>query len=312
MRDIRTTVAALVVLGALLIAPGAPAAPPLDLAGADALAASHGGSSGDLLGKWAAKASLAEILYVLRRAPGELGEAEAPLVEEALRKAASDRHALRARLVARLTMVAPRQFKKQLDLLAEGGAAPPRVRASVFRVAALLPGTGSYETYGRAVRLGLQYGLAEGRAANEPPIELRFWPTGDDDPGRTAAALDSALETCAVVVGELLSVPTMSIATGARIARAVVVSPTAPTRTWAKSGPACSRSVPRPRAARPRSLAPAARDRRAVSACSIPPRPGTAAWASSSPSPPSRSGFRWFGATPTRRAPRTSTPRFAR
>ena len=42
-----------------------------------------------------------------------------------------------------------------------------------------------------------------------------------------AAALDSALETSGVVVGELLSVPTVSLATGARIARAVLVSPTA-------------------------------------------------------------------------------------
>jgi ABC-type branched-subunit amino acid transport system substrate-binding protein len=236
MRMIRTA-AAVIVLGALLIAPATWAAPPLDLAGADALAASHGGSSGDLLGRWATKASLAEILYVLRRPPGELGEAEAPLVEEALRKAASDRHALRARLVARLTMVAPRQFKKQLDLLAEGGAAPPRVRASVFRVAALLPGTGSYETYGRAVRLGLQYGLAEARGPGEPPIELSFWPTGDDDPGRTAAALDSALESSAVVVGELLSVPTMAIATGARIAHATLVSPTATDESVGEVGP---------------------------------------------------------------------------
>jgi ABC-type branched-subunit amino acid transport system substrate-binding protein len=237
MRDTRTTVAALVVLGALLIAPGAPAAPPLDLAGADALAASHGGSSGDLLGKWAAKASLAEILYVLRRPASELRESEAPLVEEALKKTPGDRHALRARLVARLAMVAPGRFKKQLDLLAEGGGAPPRVRASVFRVAALLPGEGSYETYGHAVRLGLQFGLAEGRGAGEPPIELSFWPTGDDDPGRTAAALDSALESSAVVVGGLLSVPTMSIATGARIARAVVVSPTATDESVGEVGP---------------------------------------------------------------------------
>ena len=228
--------AALVALGMLVAARPAPAAPPLDLAGADALAASRGGSSGDLLGRWAANASLAEILFVLRRSPSELGESEAPLIEAALAKAGGERRALRARLLIRLAMVAPKRLKKQVEALA-GGNPPARPRASVFRVAALLPGSGAYESYGRAVRLGLQFGLAEARGAGEPPIELRTWPTGDDEPGRTAAALDSALESSGVIVGELLSVPTLSLATGARIARAVLVSPTATDETVGEVGP---------------------------------------------------------------------------
>jgi len=230
----RTAGAALVVLFALLAAPGAPAAPPLDLAGADALAASGGGGA---LDRWASSASLAELLYVLRRPSSDLRDVEPKLLTEALKKAGNDRHALRARLITRLVMVAPKQFKKQLDLLAEAGEPPARPRASVFRVAALLPGSGSYETYGRAVRLGLQYAFAEARGPNDPPIELRFWATGDDDPGQMAAALDSALEGSAVVVGELLSVPTLSLATGARIARAVVVSPTATDESVGDVGP---------------------------------------------------------------------------
>lgn len=223
----RSVAVALLIVAATLVATmPAAAAPPLDLAGADALAATRGG--GDLLLRWAAKASLPELLFVLRRSPSELGETEGPLVEEALKRTASDRRALRSRLVARLAMVSPKSMKKQLEALAEGGGnPPPRPRASVFRVAALLPGSGAYESYGRAVRLGLQLALAEARSGQEPPIELRYWPTGEDDPGRVAAALDSALETSGVVVGELLSVPTVSLATGARIARAVLVSPTA-------------------------------------------------------------------------------------
>jgi len=73
---------ALAVLATLVAAMPLEAAPPLDLAGADALAATRGGSSGDLLQRWAAKASLAELLYVLRRPASELGAAEGPLVEE--------------------------------------------------------------------------------------------------------------------------------------------------------------------------------------------------------------------------------------
>jgi len=228
--------AALVALGMLAAAPSVPAAPPLDLAGADALAASRGGSSGDLLGRWASKASLAEILYVLRRSSSELGESEGPLIEAALEKTGGDRRALRLRLVTRLAMVSPKRLKKQVELLADGNP-PPRPRASVFRIAALLPGSGAYESYGRAVRLGLQYALAEARSGGEPPIELRYWPTGDDDSGRIAAALDSALESSGVIVGELLSVPTLSLATGARIARAVLVSPTATDESVGAVGP---------------------------------------------------------------------------
>jgi ABC-type branched-subunit amino acid transport system substrate-binding protein len=229
-----TMIAALWVLAA---APVASAAPPLDLAGADALAATHGGGRNDLLKGWASKASLAELLFVLRRPPAELGEAEGLLVEAALDKAGADRRALRTRLLARLALLSPGKMKKLADELAEAGGPPPRPRASVFRVATLLPGSGSYESYGRAVRLGLQYALAEARNASEPAIELRDWPTGEDDPGRVAAALDSALESSAVVVGELLSVPTVSLATGARMARAVVVSPTATDESVGAVGP---------------------------------------------------------------------------
>jgi branched-chain amino acid transport system substrate-binding protein len=176
-------------------------------------------------------------MYVLRRSSSELGSHEAMLLEQALERAGGDRRALRSRLVARLVLASPKSARKQLEGLGSAGGLPPRPRASVFRVAALLPGSGSYESYGRAVRLGLQLALAEARSAGAPPIELRYWSTGDDDPGRTAAVLDSALESSGVVVGELLSVPTLSLATGARIARAVLVSPTATDEAVGAVGP---------------------------------------------------------------------------
>ena len=209
----------------LAAAPPARAAQPLDLAGADALAASQGG--GGMLERWAARASLAELLYVLRRSPAELGSGHATLIEAALKKTGGERRALRSRLIARLALVSGGGARKRIEELAGGGDLPPRPHASVFRVAALLPGSGDYAGYGRSVRMGLGVGLAEARSADSPPIELLYWSTGEDNPGRTAAALDSALETCGIVVGELLSVPTLSVATGSRIARAVLVSPTA-------------------------------------------------------------------------------------
>ena len=218
---------------------GAPAfaapAPELDLAGADALAVTHGGKGG-LLEKWAKKARLEELAYVLRRSGTELGENEGLLVEQALARAGPERRALRARLLARLALASPGKAKKESEALAASGL-PARPRASVFRVAALLPGSGSYESYARAVRLGLGFALAEARTATEPPIELRWWSTGEDDPGRVAAVLDSALESSGVIVGELLSVPTLSIATGARIARAVLISPTATDEAVGAIGP---------------------------------------------------------------------------
>ena len=233
---LRTTGAALFMLGLLVFASPAFAAPPLDLAGADALAATQGG--GGMLDRWAERASLAELLYVLRRSPSELGNSEAALIEAALNKTGNERRDLRARLVARLTLVSASRARRRIDVLAEGASMPPRARASVFRVAALLPASGDYMTYGRAVRSGLGLAFAEARSENLPPIELLFWPTGEDSPGRVAAALDSALETCGIVVGELLSVPTLSLATGSRIARAVLVSPTATDEGVGAVGPA--------------------------------------------------------------------------
>src|SRR5262249_58588417 len=129
------------------------------------------------------------------------------LVEEALKKTGSDRHALRARLVARLAMVSPKQLKKQIDLLAENDNPPPRPRASVFRVAALLPGSGAYESYGRAVRLGLQFALAEARGGQEPPIELRYLATGEGDPRRGAGGGHPAARTGGGGGGRLPRVP---------------------------------------------------------------------------------------------------------
>jgi len=234
----RTAGTALLVLLSLLAAGASPGAESLDLAGADALAASQGGGSRDgLLSRWASRAGLADLLFVLRRSPSELGAAEATLIEAALEKCGSERGALRSRLVARLALASPGRARKRVEALAAGGSLPSRPRASVFRVAALLPGSGAYESYGRAVRVGLELGLAEARTGRDPAIELRFWSTGDDEPGRAAAALDSALESSGVIVGELLSVPTLSLATGARMARAALISPTATDENVGAVGP---------------------------------------------------------------------------
>jgi ABC-type branched-subunit amino acid transport system substrate-binding protein len=203
---------------------------------ADSLAASRP-SSAQLkpLAEWAKRAPLGELVWVLRRPPGELGSAELPLLDAALAGTPTGRASLRQRLLARRALAAPRPQKKgeppPPDL------APLRPYASVFRVAALFPDAGEYAAYGRALRAALAAGLAWGRPAGAPALELDTLGTGDSDPARVAAALEQVAARADVVVGELLSVPTLSLATGTRLAGLVLVSPTATDERIGRVGP---------------------------------------------------------------------------
>src|SRR5207249_1142120 len=146
---------------------------PRDVRAADALAATPPGQARDrTLLRWAAHATLADLLYVLRRPASDLGGAEGPLVEMALARAPAERRALGWRLLARLAPLSPERLKKPLEAFAgRDGDLAARPRASVFRVGTLLPDSGPYLGYGRAVRLGLETALAEGNAGSERPIE---------------------------------------------------------------------------------------------------------------------------------------------
>jgi ABC-type branched-subunit amino acid transport system substrate-binding protein len=234
-------VAALAVAGPWLtggVAAAPPARPPLVATReqADSLAGTAP-SSAHLkpLAEWAKHAPTADLMWVLRRPPGELGSAELTLVDAALESAPAGRASLRQRLLARRALAAPRPQKK-------GEPPPPdlaalRPYASVFRVAALFPDAGEYAGYGRALRSALAAGLAWGRPAGAPALALDTLGTGDSDPVRVAAALEQVAARADVIVGELLSGPTLSLATATRLAGLVLVSPTATDERIGRVGP---------------------------------------------------------------------------
>jgi len=203
----------------------AKAKPTLDLAAADSLAGSPASRDRDrALEEWAKHAPLPDLMYVLRRE--RLGEVEEKLLREALARTPGDRAALQRRLILRLDRVAPRDAARLARRLETSANGPTRPGGSVFRLAALLPDSGSYESYGKALVLGLEIGLARS-AARERPVELVYHPSGDDDPARALAAFDSAADEAGCVVGELLSQPTLALAAGSRFLGVPLVSPTA-------------------------------------------------------------------------------------
>jgi len=190
------------------------------------------------LENWSGHASLPELLDVLRRPPGALGAAEPRLLERALERAPQERTALRRRLVLRLATADPKQARRWIGSLApEAGPLAIRAASSPFRVAVMLPEHGDYESYTRALRAGLEAGIALENARRTPPIELEFHDTGGDDPARGAAAFDSASAGAATLVGDLLSVPTLSLAAAARVAGVPLLSPTATDESIGATGP---------------------------------------------------------------------------
>jgi ABC-type branched-subunit amino acid transport system substrate-binding protein len=207
--------------------------------GADSLAAAGSGRERDhALARWAGRASLPELMFVLRQPPARLGALDAVLTEAALRLTPASRAALRHRLQLRLAIADPRKADRAWrDLAPEAARLPSRPRASVFRVAAVLPDTGDYEAFGRAVRLGLEAGLAQDAAGAALPLTLMDEPSGDDSPERVAAAFDRAAEEAGVMVGGLLSVPTATLATAARLTGMPLLSPTATDESIGAIGP---------------------------------------------------------------------------
>lgn len=236
--------AALALALVLLPPPGLPRAaraaarpaPPADVRQADALAAAPGGVARDkLLRTWAKDAPLADLLFVLRRPPEQLGAAEGGLLRAALGRVPAPRQALRERLEARLARVAPSRAPR--DLAARLALRPVLdPRASVFRLGLLLPDSGDYAAYGVAVRAGVEAALADANSVSLRPVETWNWPTGDDEPARAARAADSAAAAAGAVIGPLLSVPSFAAA-GALAARGTpLLSPTATDETLGLAG----------------------------------------------------------------------------
>jgi ABC-type branched-subunit amino acid transport system substrate-binding protein len=219
-------------LALTLLAPSAARAaapPPADVRAADALAALGPAPARDpLLAAWAKRAPLADLMYVLRRPSATLGAAESPLLSAALAQAPPARAELRRALLTRLATADPKHAKRWAGELAPFAASlDPRARASVFRVALVLPDSGDYASYGAAVRAGAEAALEVRAARSLRPLEGVVLPTAAGAPAALAAAYDTAFATCGALIGELLSTPTLALALGARHGGPPVVSPTA-------------------------------------------------------------------------------------
>jgi ABC-type branched-subunit amino acid transport system substrate-binding protein len=228
----RLHASALVLAAGLALAGASRAAPSrLDARAADTLIARRQLKAKDVE-RWVKDAGLADLVWILRRPSAELGEAEAPLLEAAARKTPPARAALKARLDARLTGLGGNRKSAR-----PGGAiGVPRPRASVFRVSVVLPSEGDYADYGHEVIAGLEMGIASVPAAGHP-IELDWRPSGDADPSRVAAILESQVDRSGALIGELLSVNTFALATGARLLGLPLISPTATDEAIGLVGP---------------------------------------------------------------------------
>lgn len=185
------------------------------------------------LATWLRTAKLDELLRLLRYDAAKLGPDEKAIVEAAWKLAPSSDADLKRRLDARRQLVlAEAGDRKATRDLTELQALRPR--QSVWRVGVLLPNRGDYAGYAVSVRTALEAGLLWGGAAE--PFLLEFHGTGDAEPARAAAALDSAAVTCGVVVGELLSEPTFALAAGTRMAGLPLLSPTATDEDIGRAG----------------------------------------------------------------------------
>jgi len=193
----------------------------LGLRAVDTLFVRDGGHAKELE-KWASDAPLADLLWLMRRSPEEIGATYLVLARAALAKAPASDLSLTARLV---TIAGP--GARPRHGLPTNPTASPRPTASIFRVGAILPDSGDYADYARSVAIGLDIGLHSIPIGGERTIDLEFWGTGADDPARVASALEAASFRDGAIVGDLLTVNTMAVATGARILMLPLVSPTA-------------------------------------------------------------------------------------
>ena len=214
-----------------LVTPAGAAPPPRvstprTLAEADSLVGTVPSPARDkALVEWAKHATLNDLAWMLDRGPLHLGSAESPMLDVAFAATPSSRPALRQRWLARRALRDAKPPKK--GEVPTPDLAALRPDASVFRLAVILPDEGEYAEYGRAVRAALAAGLAFDRPAGARPLTLDTLGTADGDPARVAAAFDSAAARSDVIVGELLSQPTLSLATAATATGMTLVSPTA-------------------------------------------------------------------------------------
>jgi len=257
-------VSALLIAAALV--PSASAAPAKlvvrSAAAADSLLGTPASPARDkAIQEWANRAQSDDLAWLLRRPAGSLGAVEILLLDAALARTSAERVERRERWLARRAAIAPRMLKRGETPLPKLAALRPD--ASVFTVGSLLPDSGEYASYSRAVRAALAEGLRHARPAGAHAFKLDTLSTGDSDPARLADGYARLAPRCDVIVGELLSVPTLSLATAANAAGLVVISPTATDERIGGMGPRIFAVGPGPRE-RARALADAVLGREAA------------------------------------------------
>jgi ABC-type branched-subunit amino acid transport system substrate-binding protein len=154
-------------------------------------------------------------------------------------------HAAEARVQALVTLSRDPSNKELQDLLKRTGAAPsadsiplaPGAVQSVFRVSLLSPQTGDYEAYGRSLRAGLEIAAQEFNAHAATPVRLDIHETAGEGwlaarEGR--AALDAG---AGVLVGDVLTVPTLVLAGLANQTGVPLLSPSATDPMVGATGP---------------------------------------------------------------------------
>ncbi len=236
--------ASLLTLGALASpAPGAERsyAVPSSLPAAESLATEPSSRRRDeALGRWARRASLEDLVFLLRRPAAELAGGEAAMLNAALASAPENRADLRARLWSRLARSGSASDRaRALREMARTGALPrAQPAASVFRWGILLPDSGDYDAESQAIRIGIEAGVARFPSLGGRAIDLEIVPTGHDDPGRAVAGFDAVTERAGVVIGELLGRPTLAVAAAARMRSVPLISPAASDEDIGRMGPA--------------------------------------------------------------------------
>lgn len=140
---------------------------------------------------------------------------------------------------------ASRGAKDAAKLANEAGrkpTAPGGVHHSVFHLAVLAPQSGDYATYGHSLLAGVEIALAEYNASARLPIRFVSYDT-EGEPWRAASLGRQALDAGAgVLIGEVLSAPTLVLAGLSQARGAPLLSPSATEESVGEAGPAVFQS----------------------------------------------------------------------
>jgi branched-chain amino acid transport system substrate-binding protein len=147
-----------------------------------------------------------------------------------------------ARAQALKTLASNTDDKDLLNLLKKIGNVstvdtPPGATQSVFHVDLFIPVTGDYEAYGRSLRAGLEIAVVENNERTRTPIHLTVHETQGEG-WRAAREGKHALdEGAGILVGDVLTVPTLVLAGLANQTGVPLLSPSATDPKVGATGP---------------------------------------------------------------------------